>query len=111
MSATRPVQIVFTTVPDRDTGLRIADRLVEYKLAACVSLLPGLVSTYVWQGELQHEYECLLMIKTRAADYRALETALQDIHPYELPEIIAVPLSDGLPAYLNWITESLEKPE
>lgn len=101
--------IVFSTVPDRETGLKIADQLVENKLAACVSLLPGVVSTYVWQGKLQHDDECLLMIKTLAADYKALETALKDQHPYELPEIIAVTLSDGLPEYLNWIIDSLEK--
>ncbi len=103
-------QIVFSTVPDRETGLKIADQLVEYKLAACVSLLPGVVSTYVWQGNLQHDEEYLLMCKTRTADYPRLETTLCEIHPYELPEIIAVPLSSGLPEYLNWITHALEKP-
>jgi len=109
MSDPSDFQIVFSTVPDRETGLKIADQLVEYKLAACVSLLPGLISTYVWKGKLQHDDECLLMIKTRAADYKALEVALKGQHPYELPEIIAVPLSDGLPEYLNWIIDSLEK--
>ena len=102
-------QIVFSTVPNRETGHKIADYLVEYQLAACVSLIPGLVSTYVWQGKLQHDEECLLMCKARTADYKKLEAALREQHPYELPEIIAVPLSNGLPEYLNWIINSLEK--
>ena len=104
------VLLVYSTVPDRDTGLKIADALVEYKLAACVSLLPGLVSTYRWKGDIQHDDECLLMIKTRRADYRAVESNLRQLHPYELPEIIAVPLTDGLPDYISWILDSLEKP-
>ena len=110
MSTPQDFQIVFSTVPDRDTGLKMAEKLVEYKLAACVSLLPGLVSTYFWQDKIQRDEECLLMCKTLTADYPTMETALRDMHPYELPEIIAVPLSNGLPEYLNWILNSLEKP-
>ncbi|HHO69128.1 MAG TPA: divalent-cation tolerance protein CutA [Gammaproteobacteria bacterium] len=104
-------RIVFCTVPDAGTGRRIAERLVEYRLAACVNLIPGLESIYRWKGEIQHDAELLLMIKTTVADYEALERAIRDLHPYELPEIVAVPLSNGLADYLNWISKSREKTE
>ena len=85
-----------------------ARQLVEQRLAACVNLVPGLTSVYHWQGKLEQGTEVLLLIKTTAARYAALEKAIQARHPYELPEIIAVTLIDGLPAYLKWITTSLE---
>ncbi len=104
-------RIVFCTVPDADSGRRIAERLVEYRLAACVNLIPGLESIYRWKGEIRHDAELLLMIKTTVADYEALERAIRDLHPYELPEIVAVPLSNGLADYLNWISKNREKTE
>ncbi len=103
MSSPADVQIVFCTVPDPETGQRIAERLVEYRLAACVNLLPGLKSVYRWKGELCTDTEILLMIKSGTADYADLEAAIRELHPYELPEIIAVPLSNGLPEYLEWV--------
>ena len=103
MHSADTIQIIFCTVPDTETGHRIADRLVEYHLAACVNLLPGIESVYRWQGQLQKDAEVLLMIKSRSADYADIEAAIRALHPYELPEIIAVPLSDGLPAYLDWV--------
>jgi periplasmic divalent cation tolerance protein len=97
------VQMVFCTVADNATGRRIANALVENRLAACVNLLPGLESTYRWQGQVEHDSEALLLIKVRAADYAELEAAILALHPYELPEIIAVPVTGGLPAYLDWV--------
>jgi periplasmic divalent cation tolerance protein len=97
------IQVLFCTVPDLETGRRIAARLVEYRLAACVNLLPGVESLYRWQGEVQRDSEILLLIKARAADYPEVEAAILALHPYELPEIIAVPVSGGLPAYLDWV--------
>jgi periplasmic divalent cation tolerance protein len=97
------IQIVFCTVPDTETGQRIARHLVEYRLAACVNLLPGIESIYQWKGEIQQDSEVLLMIKSRSADYDAMETAIRTLHPYELPEIIAVRLSNGLADYLAWV--------
>lgn len=105
MSSGSDIQIVFCTVPDPDTGRRIAAHLVEYRLAACVNLLPGIESCYRWQGEVQRDNEALLMIKTCAADYPGVEAAILELHPYELPEIIAVPLTGGLPAYLDWVSK------
>ena len=94
---------MFCTAPDTDTARRIATALVEYRLAACVNLLPGVESLYRWAGKVTSDTEVLLMIKARAADYPLLETRIRALHPYELPEIIAVPLTAGLPAYLDWI--------
>ncbi len=98
----RPL-LVYCTCPDHDTALRIAQALVERQLAACVNLVPGLTSVYRWQGHTETASEVLLLIKTRQAVYPELEAALLALHPYELPEIIAVPIEAGLPAYLSWI--------
>ncbi len=97
------IQIVFCTVPDSATAQRIAAQLVEYGLAACVNMITGLDSVYRWKGQLEKASEILLMIKSRSADYADIETAILALHPYELPEIIAVPLSNGLPGYLDWV--------
>ncbi len=103
MTAADDILLVFCTAPDTDTARHIASSLVEYRLAACVNLLPGIESIYRWEGEITSNTEVLLMIKARAADYSMLETRIRALHPYELPEIIAVPLTAGLPAYLDWV--------
>jgi len=103
MTDTADVIIIYCTVPDTATGERIAQRLVEYRLAACVNLLPGATSVYRWKGRVEKETESLLMIKARAADYKSVEAAIRSQHPYELPEIIAVPVSNGLAEYLDWV--------
>lgn len=108
MDSATDIQILFCTVPDPETGQRIAAHLVEYRLAACVNLLPGIESVYRWQGKVQRDGEALLMIKIRVADYSGVEAAILGLHPYELPEIIAVPVTGGLPAYLNWVSENNE---
>lgn len=99
-------RLVFCTCPDRETGLNIASVVVERRLAACANLVPGLTSVYHWQGRIHQDEEVLLLIKTPATRFEALREALLELHPYELPEIIAVPISEGLPAYLNWIDQS-----
>lgn len=91
------------TCPDTATGERIARTLVEDRLAACVNLLPGVVSIYRWQGRLQRDAEVLLLIKTTRDRYPALQARLPLLHPYELPELLAVEAADGLPAYLHWL--------
>mgnify|MGYP001823933249 CR=1 FL=1 len=103
MNAASDIQIVLCTVPDQETGGQIADRLVEYRLAACVNLIAGLESIYSWKGEIRRDSECLLMIKGLRSDYEQLERTLRELHPYELPEIIAVPVSSGLAEYLAWV--------
>ncbi|MDO9371205.1 MAG: divalent-cation tolerance protein CutA [Gammaproteobacteria bacterium] len=95
--------MVLCTCPDQDVALSIANALVDGKLAACVNIVPGLRSVYRWKGARENAEEALLIIKSRADDYAPLETAVRALHPYELPEIIAVPICTGLPAYLSWL--------
>jgi periplasmic divalent cation tolerance protein len=95
--------LVLTNLPDRAAAERIAELLVARQLAACVNILAPCRSVYRWKGEVQHEEEHPMLIKTTAASYPALEQALRDAHPYELPEIIAVPVTGGLPDYLAWV--------
>lgn len=95
--------LVITNCPDEETANAIALAVVEAKLAACVNILPRVQSVYRWQGGVESATEIPLFIKSTAANYPALETKIRQLHPYELPEIIALPLSHGLPAYLNWV--------
>lgn len=89
--------------PDGDAADRIATALVEERLAACVSVLPGVRSVYRWEGALQRDDEVLLLAKTAPGRLQALIARVAELHPYELPEVIAVESAGGLPAYLDWI--------
>jgi periplasmic divalent cation tolerance protein len=100
------VQLLFCTCPDTATAERIADTLVGRGLAACVSILPGLTSVYRWQDAVERSSEVLLLIKSTSERYPALEVAVRELHPYELPELIAVEADAGLPPYLAWVVES-----
>jgi periplasmic divalent cation tolerance protein len=98
-----PHLLILCTCPDKATAQIIADRLVDQQLAACVNILPGLTSVYQWQGERETAQEHLLLIKTTNEAYQTLEQSIIELHPYELPEVIAVPISQGLNGYLQWI--------
>lgn len=100
-------QIVLTTCPDAASAERIARTLVEEGLAACVNILPPMRSIYRWKGKIEDAAEQLLVIKSTVARFPAIRDRLRALHPYELPEIISVPIVDGLPEYLAW----LNKPE
>ena len=100
--------IVLCTVPDEDTAEDIAGTLVSEKLAACVNIVPGITSVYRWKGAVERDRELLLLIKSEQGTYPALEARVRALHPYELPEVIAVPIGNGLPEYLDWITNSLK---
>lgn len=97
------VLIAHCSCPDAETATRIARQLVEEHLAACVQVIPGVSSTYRWQGALHTDNEVLLVIKTTRARFGALKARLPDLHPYELPELIAVEAIDGLDRYLHWV--------
>lgn len=97
------VRLVLCTVPDREVGLRIARALVEDSLAACVNVVPGLHSVYRWQDAVESADEALLLVKTTQDRLDALRERLVALHPYELPEVIAVDVAAGLPAYLDWV--------
>ncbi|MCL7420343.1 MAG: divalent-cation tolerance protein CutA [Methylobacter sp.] len=100
-------QLILCTCPDRDTADKIARLLVTGQLAACVNILPGILSVYTWQGQVESAQEHLLLIKSSKDRYQALEAAIRDNHPYDVPEIIAVPVEAGLPEYLHWIDSCL----
>jgi len=95
--------LVLTNLPERAAAERIAAALIDQRLAACVNILAPCRSVYRWKGGVQHDEEHPMLIKTTAERYPALEQALRAAHPYELPEIIAVPIERGLPAYLAWV--------
>ncbi|WP_341502122.1 divalent-cation tolerance protein CutA [Gallaecimonas sp. GXIMD4217] len=104
-AAMTDAQVVLCTCPDEAIARALARKLLESRLAACVNLLPGVRSLYLWQGELCDEAEVQLVIKSRAEHWPALERLIVEQHPYEVPEILALPVSQGLPAYLNWLQE------
>ena len=98
--------LVLCTCPDQEVAESLATGLVEAGLAACVNRVPGVVSIYKWQDKLEKDAEELLLIKTTADAWDKLEAEIRRLHPYELPEIIAVPISAGSHKYLNWIRET-----
>jgi periplasmic divalent cation tolerance protein len=99
------VLLCLCTCPDADSASTIAATLVEERLAACVNQLPGLRSVYRWHGAVEHAEEVLLLIKTSGDRLEALTARLQTLHPYELPEVIAVEAAGGLAPYLAWVAE------
>jgi periplasmic divalent cation tolerance protein len=103
-----PVLVVLTNLPNREAGLALARALVERRLAACVNVLGECASVYRWKGEMETAAETPLVIKAPASRYDELERAIRELHPYELPEIVALPLSAGLPAYLDWVQEQTQ---
>lgn len=105
-----PLLLCYCTCPDADSAQRIAESLVAECLAACVNRLPGVVSTYRWQGEVTAEHEHLLLIKTTAARFEALRERVLALHPYDLPELIAVPVECGHEAYLAWVRAGAADP-
>jgi periplasmic divalent cation tolerance protein len=102
--------LVFTNAPDRTVAARIAQALVDARLAACVNVLAGCTSVYRWDGAVETAEELPIIIKTRACRYAEVEAAIRRLHPYELPEILAVPVVDGLPEYLEWVAEETAIP-
>lgn len=97
--------LVITNLPDRATAEKLAEALIDGRLAACVNILSPCRSVYRWKGDVQHDEEFPLFIKTTRERYAALEQAIRAGHPYELPEIIAVPVERGLSAYLDWVAQ------
>ena len=102
--------LVLTNLPDRAAAEKLADALIAKQVAACVNILAPCRSVYRWQGAVQHDEEHPVLIKTTRQRYAALEAAIREAHPYELPEIIAVPIERGLPAYLAWVAAETVPP-
>lgn len=100
--------VVITNLPDRTSAEHIAETLVTEGIAACVNILAECTSIYRWKGKLEHAGKVPLLIKTTRAAYPRLEDALRRLHPYEVPEVIALPVSAGLPEYLNWVVQETQ---
>ena len=104
------ILLVLTNLPDRESAMKLAHTLVEQRLAACVNVLGDCTSVYRWQGAVEHAEEVPVLIKTRAGRYAEVEAAIRRLHPYELPEVIAVPVTHGLPEYLAWVAQQTVSP-
>jgi periplasmic divalent cation tolerance protein len=101
-------QLVLTTCPDETVAKNIAQHLVTEKLAACVNIVPNITSVYSWQGELHCDSEVQLLIKTNETKFLMLNDRINELHPYDVVEIIALNIQQGDKHYLNWITNSLK---
>ena len=101
--------LIICTCPDQNTAEMLANHLVDESLAACVNIVPGITSVYQWEGKRETGTELLLLIKTREEMYARLEKRITELHPYELPEIIAVNIENGNSGYLNWINDCISK--
>jgi periplasmic divalent cation tolerance protein len=103
-----PLHVVLVTAPDAEVGARIGRALVEEGLAACANLVPGVRSIYRWQGAVHDDAEVLLILKTRAALSAALAARVRALHPYQLPEVLALPVAGGSEPYLDWVRSAAE---
>jgi periplasmic divalent cation tolerance protein len=99
--------VVLVTTPDRKLADKIAQVLIEERLAACVNILPEIYSRYWWQGRIENDRELLLIIKTLKSRFKALQKRVLELHAYESPEILALPVSAGNPTYLKWLSDSI----
>lgn len=111
MNPGNDARLLLCTCPDEATAAPLARALVEERLAACVSRVPGLRSTYRWQGKLQEDAEVLLLVKTTAAAVDRLAARVLELHPYEVPELVVLDITGGLPAYLGWLRDSVSVSE
>lgn len=98
--------VIFCTISSKDNGKKIAEGLVKKKLAACVNIIEGVTSIYEWKNELCTENECLMIIKSRKALFNKLKKEIAGLHPYDVPEIISLDITDGLESYLNWMRKN-----
>lgn len=104
-----PVLVVLVNVPDAVVAEAIAEAIVQQRAAACVNILPAVRSVYRWEGKTEQATEVTLVIKTTQAAYTALESLVASMHPYDVPEIIALPVQAGLPAYLQWVADETQE--
>ena len=104
----RQHQLVLCICPDQGSAQTIAEHLIDEGQAACVNILPGIMSIYSWQGKRESAREHMLIIKTTNNAYGRLEKTITELHPYELPEIIAVNIDNGNAGYLNWISKNIK---
>lgn len=101
--------LILTNVPDRAVAEKLARALVEARAAACVNILPAGRSIYRWRERVEQADEIPLLIKSTAANYAAVEEIVRAQHPYDVPELVAIPITQGLPAYLDWLAQETER--
>lgn len=101
--------IVFTAFANEEDAARVMRTLIEERLIACANLLPGARSLYRWKGELADQREVVVLMKSRKQDWPALMSRLHDLHPYEIPECVAVRIAAGAPRYMAWLEEMLAR--
>jgi len=99
--------VVLSTCATEDEAAKLAQVLVEARVAACVTMVPGARSVYRWQGAIETAAECLLIIKSSRQLFEPLRTALENAHPYDVPEVLALPVVEGAPNYVNWLEGEL----
>jgi len=104
------VRVVLTTLPSAEAAETLGASLVEERLAACTSVVPGVTSIYRWEGELRRDAEALLVIKTTADGVAALTGRLVELHPYDVPEVLALPVGEGHAPYLDWVRSEVSAP-
>jgi periplasmic divalent cation tolerance protein len=109
MSLAHQALLVLSNAPNEEVAERLARLLIEQRLAACVNIMPAMRSIYRWEDKLDEAREVAIQIKTVAAHYKQLEAAIRAMHPYTVPEIIAIPIVDGLPEYLSWIRQETNR--
>jgi len=110
MSSSNPEPlVVLCTAPDEAKASSIAEKLVTERLAACVNIVESVKSIYIWDGSLQRDTECLMVIKSDRAVINRLKERILGLHPYDTPEVIALPIEDGVEAYLSWLAESIDR--
>ncbi len=105
------IVIALTTTDSQESADKIADFLVREHVVACVNILPGVKSVYFWQGKVVSDQEFLLVMKTTRARAETIKSRLSEIHHYDVPELVLLPVIDGLPAYLNWVEETVNLPK
>lgn len=100
--------LIMTACPDSDVAMLLAKSLVTEKLAACVNIVPSVLSIYRWEDAIEETREVLLLIKSTAENYAALEAAIHRLHPYQVPEVLAVPIAQTAPAYFSWLAAACQ---
>lgn len=103
-----PITMAIVTAPSHDVADRLVTTIVEERLAACGNIVPGLTSIYHWEGALQRDSEVLIIFKTTRSVLARLMARVEEIHPYDVPEVLAVPVTAGLDAYTTWVAENVQ---
>lgn len=101
--------VVLTTLPNAEAASKLSKTLVDERLAACANILPAIRSVYRWQGKVQEEAEVLVLLKTRQERFGRLKARVLELHPYDVPEVIAIRIDDGHQPYLDWVTDATEE--